>query len=124
MAWDGRRMDVAHRLAWELTHGPIPPGQFVCHTCDNPPCVNPAHLFLGSAADNSADMVAKGRQAPAEKTARRGESHGRALLTAAEVAEIRSRYAAGGTTYRQLASEYGVGPPHVWAIVNRRVWRD
>jgi hypothetical protein len=59
----------AHRVAYELTYGPILDRLMVCHHCDNPPCCNPAHLFLGTVADNAADMVKKGRQA-------RGDHHG------------------------------------------------
>jgi hypothetical protein len=56
-----KRLLMTHRVAWELANGPIPVGLCVLHRCDNPPCCNPKHLFLGSKADNSADMVAKGR---------------------------------------------------------------
>jgi hypothetical protein len=62
----------AHRLAWCLTNGPIPDGMLVCHTCDNPPCCNPAHLFLGTESDNRQDMLAKGRGPQPWTTCRRG----------------------------------------------------
>lgn len=76
LSWNGRLV-YAHRLAWTLTNGPIPEGLRVLHSCDNPPCVR--HLFLGTAADNSRDMVAKGRMAQQRDPTKiaRGSRHGR-----------------------------------------------
>lgn len=98
----------AHRLAWILTHGPIPPGSEICHRCDNPPCVRPDHLFLGSRAVNAADMVAKGRAA-------RNRPH--AKLTPEQVRELRARHAAGGISYSQLAALYGLTKMAAYNIV-------
>lgn len=57
---NGRSIN-AHRFAYQIAHGPVPDDMFVCHRCDNPPCVNPAHLFLGTHVDNMQDMISKGR---------------------------------------------------------------
>lgn len=106
-----------HRFSWEVANGAIPEGQSVLHRCDVRHCVNPAHLFLGSRADNARDMVEKGRNA-------RGEQHGIARLTAADARAIRDRYAAGGVSMHDLAAQYGVTDVTVFNVVHRRTWRD
>lgn len=114
----GGREAYAHRLSFEIHHGPIAPGMFVCHHCDNPPCVNPAHLFAGTAADNGADMAAKGRS---RNGGLRGTNHPQAKLTEADVLEIRRRYAKGETGV-SLAREFDIQPTTVSWIVRRVTW--
>jgi len=111
----GKRQTGAHRAAWEFTYGPIPSGMKVLHRCDNPPCCEPTHLFLGTNADNLADMAAKGRST-------HGARNPNARLTAEEVAEIRRRRASGETC-AALAREFGVQFAAVSKITTGRTWR-
>lgn len=106
---------LAHRLSWELVNGPIPDGLWVLHHCDNPPCVNPTHLFLGTDADNSRDMAAKGR-------AMWGERSRVAKLTAAKVLAIRLR-ASEGASRTQLMHEFGVARGTIRCVVLGLTWQ-
>lgn len=101
----------ASRFSWELHNGPIPPGMYVCHKCDNPECTNPEHLFLGSHADNMADMKAKRR-------ATYGEKSGRAVLTEAAVIEIRN----GPGSNKEKAERFGVSTHTIQAVRSRKIW--
>lgn len=122
----------AHRFSYALVHGPIPDGLDCCHHCDNPPCVRPSHLFAGTRLENMQDMVTKGRGVPLEKMwmrvhperVMRGETHVFAKLTQQQVNEIRSRYAAGGSTQSVLAAEYGVKREAIGKIVRGERWKD
>jgi HNH endonuclease len=119
-----RRLEYSHRVAWELSFGPIPDGLWVLHKCDNGRvgCVNPAHLFLGTVADNVADMVAKGRGAP--PPLRRGEANGGGgKLTEADVRAIADEHAAGDLTIKAIARKYGVSGTMVGYIARRQSWR-
>jgi len=105
----------AHRLSWILHKGEIPKGFEVCHKCDNPPCVNPAHLFLGTHNDNMRDMKQKKRCAL-------GERHGLHKLTTEQVKKIRSEYVRGIITHKMLGEIYGVDRHTIGDIINKKYW--
>jgi len=109
------KMLKAHRVAYELFVGKIPDGLFVCHSCDNPGCVNPTHLFLGTHQDNMNDMSRKGRGTKAK-----GEKHGMAKLTESQVREIRQLY--GKYNQRKLAEMFGVDQATISYIINNKLW--
>ncbi|SRR6266487_1012585 len=126
-----RRIVFAHRFSYELAYGSIPEGLYVCHTCDVPACVNPSHFFLGTLADNNADMRAKGRSvnppAKANKTSFQkgvtcGEKHPRAKLTWDDIAEAR-QLRQQGWLWRELASRYGVTMPSIRKAVHGYTWK-
>lgn len=104
----------ANRVSYALFNGSVPAGQFVCHTCDNPRCVRPDHLFLGSPADNAADRGAKGRHA-------HGERSGTARLTVGQVLEIDGALGSG-QPHGAIADRYGVSKRTVQKIKSRANW--
>ncbi len=104
----------APRVSWQIAHGDIPDELHVCHRCDTPSCVNPAHLFLGTQADNMRDKVAKGRHP-------RGESSPVAKITEEDVRAIRRAYAAGATQYA-LADQYNLHQVQIGHIVTGERW--
>lgn len=112
---DERRQVGAHRFAWELENGPVPDGYLVCHRCDEPSCCNPGHLFLGTPAQNSADMRAKGRQAKGERVSTN-------KLGSGSVSAIRCLWALGVGSQQYIADLFGVSQSHVSSIVRRRHW--
>lgn len=107
---------TTHRAAWELTYGPIPDGLHVCHRCDTPRCVNPAHLWLGTHAENLADMKAKGRAA-------RGERSSSARLNSKQVQVIKRLLAVGACSPKELSVLAGVTPGAIDAIKHEKTWR-
>jgi hypothetical protein len=113
----------AHRISWELHFGPIPAGMSVLHRCDNPPCVRPDHLFLGTQTDNLADMTAKGRRrwGISHHGGPKGEANHNAKLTRDQVLAIRERRE-NGAGVRQLAREYGVDHHSIRLILAREMW--
>jgi hypothetical protein len=108
--------ESTHRAAWRLMKGPIPFGLQVLHKCDNPPCCNPDHLFLGTATDNANDMWSKGRGRPGRKI---GEEHRSCKLTEAQVIEIR----ASTERNADIARRFNVSKNTIGAIKKLRIWK-
>jgi hypothetical protein len=110
----------AHRVSWELHRGPIPLGMVVMHTCDNPPCVNVAHLRLATQSANLADMRAKARGSGGRMP---GSANPASKLTEEQVIALRSE-AAAGASFRALGRSYGLNKKTVAQIVRREIWRS
>ena len=109
----------AHRVSYQLFKGP-PGGKYVLHTCDNPACVNPDHLWLGTQKDNMADMARKGRwDCNGTRRLLRGVAHPSAKLTKVQVEQIRKDPA----SQRKLAKKYGVSQYCIWAIKSGKTWK-
>lgn len=117
LMYRGKRV-MAHRVAYELTYGPVDEELDVLHHCDNPPCCNPAHLFKGTNDDNVADKVSKGRQADNHR-----EHNPKAKLTEADVAEVRELWRAGWSA-TAIAARFGVARGTIWFITNNLTWPD
>lgn len=116
--WFRRKVSKAHRVAWTVLVGEIPEGLHVLHKCDNPPCVNPDHLFLGTNQDNIRDRLSKNRP----RGGVRGASHRSAKLSWDQVEEIRRRYIWGNG--RALGREFGVTHASIVRIVNKTGWKS
>lgn len=113
-----RKVLLAHRASWESHHGPIPGGMMVLHKCDNPPCVNPSHLFLGTGSDNMQDMLAKGRDRHvSELPTTRNAAHWSAKITVEQIHEIKRR---ASEPRRALAIEFKTTPHYISAIICNR----
>ena len=121
-----------HRISWIIKNGLIGEGLLVLHYCDNPTCVNPEHLFLGTPKDNTQDMLKKGRNNPGDKSwtrtnpekLARGERAGSSKLTWKKVDEIRELYSSGSYSKRELGRIYGVGHNTVSSILNDENWKE
>ena len=114
-------MMPAHHLSYQLHVGPVPAGKIVMHSCDNPGCVNPAHLSVGTQLDNVRDMHTKGRWVM-PRTAGPGEGNGNARLSAKDVRDILAAKRAG-VSGNELANRYGVSRSHIYAICGGHKWR-
>lgn len=115
-AWWNGKMYQAHRLSWEAYNGEIPDGLCVLHRCDNPKCINPSHLFLGSHKDNNKDMAKKGRHWDC-----RGSNNPRTNLTEENILEIRSLIQKGVSPL-EISTMYNVNRPVIYEIKSGKNW--
>ena len=120
------RPELSHRVSYQLHHGPIPEGLHVLHSCDNPGCVNPAHLHLGTNTDNIREKMERGRCSRSgglPPGSCGGETNHKSKLTNEQAIQIRIRYAAGGVSQKQLGDEFGVSRGVISSIINGRSYR-
>lgn len=115
--WFNNRSTRAHRASYEFHVAKIPEGMFVLHKCDNPPCVNPEHLFVGTPLDNMLDKIKKGRNNPAK-----GERNSKSKLTNKEAEFVRKLYRKGGVTQNELAIRYGVHQVCISLIIRNKTY--
>jgi hypothetical protein len=113
----GDKMEKAHRVAWEKAYGAIPEGLCVLHKCDNPPCVNPEHLFLGTHKDNATDREAKGRGNHPQ-----GADNGRARIS--EITAVRLKKLNGAVSASAMARALGMTVTPVWKVMTGRAWQN
>lgn len=114
----GDKMKNAHRVSWEITNGPIPKDLFVLHKCDNPSCVRPDHLFLGTHQDNMTDKKSKGRA-----IGRPGENHHNSKFTEKDILKIRELFDSGKMREVDLCEHYNVKQSTMSAILLKRTWK-
>jgi hypothetical protein len=114
----------AHRLSWELAHHcEIPDGMMIRHTCDNPSCVNPAHLLVGTNVDNMHDLMERGDSKKLARCVLPGERHRSSKLTADQVCEMRRLHRENGHGAVELARRYGVHRCTAWEAITHRTWK-
>lgn len=117
-----QRIMHASRVAYELAVGTIPVGMLVCHTCDNPRCCNPAHLFIGTQSDNMRDAATKGRISWQQQGANAGERNPRAKLSDDDIRRIRALNRTG-VSYRAIAEQFGISDVTVSRICRKLIWK-